>query len=329
MKNLFIMHTQYNLILACSLVLTKYKGQTNDLILHAEFELKKPLYDNLKAIFNKITVVQSKYYKHKNYISDELHIYELLKKSQEYSGSKYDAVFLSQENYWDTLVLSKLSTKIIYNIEEDIYFPYTLSLPKDSAIKILLKKLRNLARYFVFGKNFYYRDVTFYGENEMYSGYFSLFPHNVRREIQKKHKKLFNISHESFVNGIEALYRNIHIDFERSKYIVIFSDLIERYPDKVMVERNMKNIIDLGIKSGYEILIKYHPRETNKILIDNIHIKELDSLIPAEKILVSLMRKKTIVIGNITTALNTSAKLGIKTISIIDLLKINNESAKM
>ena len=41
------------------------------------------------------------------------------------------------------------------------------------------------------------------------------------------------------------------------------------------------------------------------------------------------MRKKTIVIGNITTALNTSAKLGIKTISIIDLLKINNQMAKM
>lgn len=41
MRNLFIMHTQYNLILACSLIKSNKFGNNNDLILNAEFKLQQ------------------------------------------------------------------------------------------------------------------------------------------------------------------------------------------------------------------------------------------------------------------------------------------------
>ena len=43
MKNLFILHTQYNIMLALSLISGRFKDDTNDLILFLDFSISDDL----------------------------------------------------------------------------------------------------------------------------------------------------------------------------------------------------------------------------------------------------------------------------------------------
>ena len=327
------MHTQYNLILACGLVLTNYKEDENHLILHAEFKLKPFLLDNLKNVFSKITVVQDEYYKIRNPFSHDLHICGLMSKSKEYIGQNYENVFLTQENYWDTLLLSKMTVHRIIDIEEDIYFSSSES--NDSSgkvrpIKQFLRKLRSIARRCIFGKNKYYSVLSspsFYGDNQMYCSYYVLFPFAVRKCIIDRKKEINEIDKDMLSKGIDCLYDGIDLNFEKGKYAVFFMDLIERYPNRDKAEESFRAIIRICVENNYHVLLKYHPRETNKIKMLPDSVEEIEAIIPAEKVLTSLMGNQVIVIGNMTTALNSSVKLGFQTISLMNLLEIRNESA--
>ena len=333
MKNLFIMHTQNNLILACGLALTDYKNDENHLILHAEFKLKPLLLSNLRNAFSKITVVQEDYYRKRNPLFDELHICKLMTKSKEYIGKDYDSVLLSEENYWDTLLLSKLGANKIINIEEDIYFPLSASgnlTGKVGFAKRLLRKIRSVERRCVFGKNEYYGTYapSFYGENQMYSSYYVLFPSVVRKCVLDRKKEIKEIDKNMLRKGIDCLYHGVNLSFEKGKYAVFFIDLIERYPDRDKAEEQLEKIIHTCAENNYHILLKYHPRETNKIKNLSEPVEEIDAVVPAEKVLSSLIGNKVIVISNMSASLNSSVKLGFMGISIMGLLGVQNESAK-
>ena len=57
MNNLFIVHTQYNLILACGLVKTKFQTENNELIIFKDFIVKEELLQKLEGIFSKVTLI--------------------------------------------------------------------------------------------------------------------------------------------------------------------------------------------------------------------------------------------------------------------------------
>lgn len=73
------------------------------------------------------------------------------------------------------------------------------------------------------------------------------------------------------------------------------------------------------------ILLKYHPRETQKYAFDSGNIYEIESIIPAEKLLADLSDKHVTVIGNATTSILVSNKLGFRTYSIAKACGLNNQ----
>ena len=56
MKNLFIMHTQYNLILSAA-VMSRYENAENTLVLYSEFTLNNEMHKALSEIFDRVIVV--------------------------------------------------------------------------------------------------------------------------------------------------------------------------------------------------------------------------------------------------------------------------------
>ena len=61
MKNLFIMHTQYNLIIACGIVKNRCKDDNNILVLHSEFQVTEQLKHNIEECFDKVYYIQKNY----------------------------------------------------------------------------------------------------------------------------------------------------------------------------------------------------------------------------------------------------------------------------
>ena len=60
-KNLFILHTQYNIILATAIINHHYSDCHNDLILYPEFKVTEGLLNNLQESFNNILLIRDNY----------------------------------------------------------------------------------------------------------------------------------------------------------------------------------------------------------------------------------------------------------------------------
>ena len=60
MKNLFIMHTQYNLILSAA-VMSRFDNAENTLVLYSEFKLNDNMREALSRIFDSVIVVRDNF----------------------------------------------------------------------------------------------------------------------------------------------------------------------------------------------------------------------------------------------------------------------------
>ena len=324
MKNLFIMHTQYNLILS-SAVMTRYKNSENILVLYSEFTLSESLYNVLATLFDKVIVVRDKFMPIMKTLDEVRFTRQCLKKVRPIWDEHFDNVFMSQERTFD-LILCDRTKKInpvvkCYNIEEDAYYSINEKYNADDYIhreSIKTKVRKFLISLLYLGYPYNYKDVNYcYGMSEEYNGANLLFPHLARRELSGK--ELYEINRNELVDGIQKIYSTIDVAYPPSEtYTVFFFDLMSRYQDLDRVKSIVMEIINISQEEGRTVLLKYHPRETDKFSnVNNVY--ELPSLIPAEKILFDLNGKDTIIIGNATTSCVVAAKLGLKVISICKL----------
>ena len=334
MNNLFIMHTQYNLILACGIAKTRYKNCRNDLVLYAEFNMNDGLRTALEKSFDKVYYVNESFVPPQNPIKEDLFLAKCLKKSKEFLKNSYDNVFLSQERPYDTYILSKLSKHCdfkCYSVEEDVYYSVNNKLNGIGARQIkksTLGKVRDTLKTVLFGKNKYYEDIYFYGMNSNYDGNYVLFPNCVRQEMVKGN--LIEVTKDAVKTGIESLYDHITLDIpESEKYVLFYFDLIERYKNPDKIEEIVKYLLEVCEKSGMRFLYKYHPRETKgfDILKQSECAYEILTSVPGEKILAQLYGKNVLVAGNLTTALWVSEKLGYNVMSVVGIENKENTAA--
>lgn len=337
MNNLFIMHTQYNLILACGIIESKYQNDRNDLLLHAEFKLSRDYKNRLKKIFQNIYYVQEEFSSYKPTIQNELNIFSKVRKAKDVIKNKYDNVFLTQEEYFDTLILSKIGRNCEFNcmaIEEDAYFSLD-SRNNNLSIEEYRKKVgmsykKKLLDYFhniLYGKNNYMHSVSSYGSSPIFSDVYVMYPKYVRRELGNK--KLHEITQGMILSGVDKLYGDKKYNIRRKKSLLFFFDLIERYKNKELIDNLVKVLLSFCENNNLTFMYKYHPRESESFeVIETKNCSEqLATIIPSEKILADLYSEEVIVIGNATTAIQVSAKLGFKTYSIASIDKMKNEFA--
>lgn len=342
MNNLFIMHTQYNLILACGLVKEKHQNDCNDLILYSEFAINDNIKKNLEGVFNRVYYVRESYYNSSNFVLNELHLFKNYIKSRKILKNEYDNFYLTQERFYDTLILSKLNKnkkklhKCI-NIEEDIYYSLTNKYNfigveewyRDIKKNINYKsQIKSMIRIIIYGNNRCFEKVYFYGMSKIYDEGYLMFPKYKRSEVIER--KSNEITTDMIIQGVNGLYNNYLYEYKQAdKYVVFFFDLISRYENKDKVARIIKLLAQYCISTNKVLLYKYHPRETEKFDIKNKEeiCFEIPSIIPSEKIMVDLLDKEITVIGNATTSIIVASKLSHQVVSTININKTSNQKA--
>lgn len=338
MNNLFVMHTQYNLILSSGIT-SRNKSAFNVLVLYAEFPVTDEYVDTLNKIYNKVIVVNDRF---RTFTStkEELDFIRLcIKKCKEIKKIKFDNVYLSQERVFDSMLfyIVKRKNKNVrcYNVEEDAYYSINNKFNDDNykCNITFTNKVKRFLKMIYVGHFYNYKECRYcYGMGGVYNGVNMLFPHLARRELLNKER--IEITKEEILYGVNALYSNKNCNYPSGeRYLVVFFDLINRYKNKDLVIKTVKELITNALEQGKTIILKYHPRETEKFTEFN-SLNELDNVIPAEKVLYDLLDKEVEILGNATTAVIVSAKLGYKVNSICkiespDNIKMHSAMTKM
>lgn len=321
MKNLFVMHTQYNLILSAG-ILSRYRDAHNTLVLFSEFSLTDEMLRAISRIFDKVIIVRDHYEPQKRMCDDIKEIRGCLKAVRGIMNERYDNIFMSQERTFDMIlrrwVKRKNKKAVCQHVEEDVYYSVQNRynaidyVPKES-VKTKIKKLIYAIVFLKYPYKFWETSYC-YGMSSEYDAVNLLFPELARREISGK--RLFQITKEELQTGVERLYSHIVFDYpESDKYAIFFFDLMNRYKNLELVRNVLEKQIELARKEGRCVLFKYHPRETNKFnnIKDGL---EIPSILPAEKILFDFLGNDVVVVGNATTSCIAAAKFGFKVKSI-------------
>lgn len=330
MKNLFIMHTQYNLILSAA-VMSRFKNSENTLVLYSEFSLNNEMREALSKLFDRVIVVRDKFAAIMKPLDEIRFIRKCMKKVKSIRNERFDNIYMSQERIFDMILCArakKINPKArCYDIEEDAYYSIAEKYNADDYVHIESKRAKRrkfLYALLLAGYPYNYKEVHYcYGMSSEYDGANLLFPHLARRELAEK--ELIEITQEELLRGIDAIYSGINTIYpESEKYTLFFFDLMNRYKNPERVKEIVREIIKVSREGGRTVIFKYHPRETDKF--DDIEgIFELPHIIPAEKVLYDLRERDTVVMGNATTACIVAAKLGYKVISISKLEFPTNE----
>lgn len=332
MRNLFILHTQYNLILGTGILQNLYKDEENDLILYSEFNVSQEYKKKLGSVYCNILYIRDNFEPQpKGRINVEKHFYGEYKifKCSPIAAAKYDNIFIAQDRPLESLIVGYFKKRFefkCYNIEEDCYYSIDPQKNDVNYRSPFRTRFSYYTRKLLYGSKYIHQSplgYDIYGQSDYFNGIYALYPDQIRPHLQK-HQTL-NIRKEVIIKGVEALYSDISISIpEAHSYVLFFFDLIERYKDPAKISTLFSEICCKAKEEGKQILIKYHPRETQKFEVDD-SVVEIPFLIPAEKLLVSLYGKNVKVIGNATTAIVVARKLGFDVDSILRLNGEKNE----
>lgn len=321
MNNLFIMHTQYNLILAAGIAL-RHPDDNNTLVLYSEFSVSDEMICSLKKVFQDIVVVNDRFRMPQRLFSEIKHIWKCLSQTRRLWKRKFDVAYLSQERVFDLALLGKIrkysKCADCIAIEEDAYYSINNLRNSESYVPCISRRVKItnwIMHAALCGFPYDYKELIYcYGMHSVYSCANLLFPEIARKELQGK--KLIEVTIDDVIAGIRTLYSEIRVDYpQNTKYVVVFMDLMNRYHDKALVKTVLLKTMKMCAENGRTILIKYHPRETDRFEIGG-DVHEINMIIPAEKVLLDLRGKDTLIVGNATTACRVAAKMGYRVYSI-------------
>lgn len=336
MKNLFVLHTQYNLILGMGIMLNRYKEDQNDLIVYAEFTLLEELKIKLEQTFCQVFYVRERYENEKNdFFNIERDLYSkyaLIKKSV-VGNHAYDNVFISQDRPLESLIVGhckKLNRQCkFWYIEDgcDSYFSINPVKNYPDYNPGWHTKRSWIIRKLLYGSTYCSDErsgLYIYGQSKYFDGHYVIFPKFIRPQL--KSKKVAEITIEEIIDGVRAIYSDFQIKINKaSRYVLFFFDLMERYRNLQTIRNIIDNIVANTQKDDTLVLLKYHPRETDKFKFEESrNVEEIPHIIPAEKLLCDLFGKEVTVYGNATTAIVVAEKMGFNTISIAGFENSNN-----
>lgn len=333
MKNLFILHTQYNIILGTGIMLNRFRECQNDLIVYAEFTISEEYKNKLEKLYDRVLFVRKQYeplttgfWNIERKLNRE---FSTFKRSSLYN-TEYDNVFISQDRPLEHFILGSCkkikSNCCCFYLEESSYYSLDVRLNDPNR-----KRQWNTRRPFLYRKLRYgrvylseeYKDPLD-GEASYFDAIFAIFPDCVRTELA--HKVLYEINAEEINEATKVLYDDISVKLpDSSQYVLFFFDLMDRYKNPSAIKDIVEDIVKKSNKDGFAVLLKYHPREVDKFQFErSINIVEVPSIIPAEKLLCDLRGRRVIVYGNATASLMVAQKLGFKVISIAKIDESNN-----
>lgn len=330
MRNLFVLHTQYNLLLATGLCRTCLVKDQNALILFKDFDFTKIHMDCIKDIYEETLILQGNYPKKEHsYREKNKRIFEQNESIYNFVQihEKYDQIFIIEDMCIQEMCTMKYvyqkNRRVIMNWLEDGAIAYfdnnTISGGMGATpIRRFIRKEYFCLKYNLFGV--YYLGNCM-GSNPLLKNVYVLFPKCVRQELSNK--MICEISQESFRKGMELLFKGDSISFEDESVILIL-DRLDVYANLLQnVDAYIKKIIFEARREKKRVYYKYHPRET-KYLKSLDSAEELNRSLALEAYLTNSTTDKLTIVGFKSTALQTAKKMGYETISYIKQLEPDN-----
>lgn len=316
MNNLFVCHTQANLLLACGLVKKRFANDNNFLILFVDFIMQDEVKKNLLNTFTKILFLTGTYPAINKHWGKKLQRYPhdlILIKN--FCDAKIDRLFeVCDEAIPELYILKRLYHKNP-NLDaiwlEDGSFPYFQNTINKTGLKknkFLISLRKILFKYILgYGKCYDFRG-DFMGSNYLLKKAYLTFPEEHRKEYNGK--EIIPITDAEFFAGLHILYPPQEQFALKDNSALLVLDKLDVYTD---IEK-IKSIVKEIKRTFHPLYYKYHPREENR-LEELSDCEELNKNVGVEFFYSSSFKKNVTVIGIKSTGLQNAVKMGFNTIS--------------
>lgn len=331
MNNLFICHSQAQLLLAVSLTQGRLAQDENHLILFVDFNITIELKKQLESTFNKVlyrtgtfpAVNKSWKEKFKRYPSD-------LKIIKHFMNQAYHRVFEVCDECIPELFALKYAyvqnNKTEYIWLEDGSYPYfqnTIDVSGFSSNfimrfirKVFFKYLCGLGRFYDF-------KGAYMGANAVFKQAYLTFPGKQRKEYMSK--DVVGITDDEFKNGLSFMFPYRIENELPSGSVFIVMDKLDVYKDLSQIECIVAQVVKIFKERKRKIYYKYHPREES-VLQALKDCKEVNKFIGVEGYYSASLNHELIVIGIKSTGLQNAKKLGFHVMSIAPIVNEDDEN---
>ena len=325
LRNLFVCHTQAQLILATGLSLGRFKNDENHLILFRDFNLSEEFADKLNSIFNSTLFLIGKYPAENNTFTQRIrwqHKNNRILNKQ--INIPYDRVFAvcdwtpSVQYCLKRCYLLNTATEFMWLEDGIIAYFQNVETRSGSERFALTKFLRKVLFKYILGiGHIYDRDFNGMGGLKIFKQMYSLYPSAVR-EPYASTKKILQITNEEYLSGISNLYDVGNIEVPNNSIILIV-DKLDTYVYPDIVRKEFAQIIQNALYKGQKVFCKFHPREEQN-WSEFTECTVLDKNIAAESLYLSLSNKTDIsIIGVKSTGLMSARKMGFSVYSFFNL----------
>lgn len=316
-RNLFVMHTQYNLILATGIALSQHAGEDNDLIVYPEFSITPAWKERLQSIYRKVYFVREAYADPTPGIRGIREAAQQIQQCEAFLESQYDEVVISQDRLFEGILVAKLRKKNpncrCTAVEENVYFA-TWPVPEKMDPRKRIKRwVKSCTTKWITGVKVDMVTPYCFGGSSYIDALYVNYPSTIRKEL--KQKTCREIKRDAIVKGIRALYSCDSPDPNQKKTVVILSDLISRYSNKAAIVQIFMNVAEWCCDQKIRLMIKYHPRESEKLPLQG-WAEELPAKMAFEKMLLEFDPSKTLMIGNVSTSLEMAIRLDFSVVSV-------------
>lgn len=321
-RNLYILHTQYNLILGVGVMLKFHQDEINDLIVYPEFSITTNMKTKLEKLFSKVYYVREKFEPVQRGLKNINEVSQQVKKCRAFLSNPYDEVIISQDRLFEDVICQDIKRAnphcIISAVEEDVYY----SLNENSVDRLtVLQRVKSVVRNIVVkistGACLNTDEIKpCFGSSAYIDRIYVVFAKCVRNDLQEK--QLVEFERFDIEKSIRNLYACKEKDSNQEYTVVIASDLIERYKEKEKVIQAFSLIGEWCKENNVKMQIKYHPRETQKLQLGDRAV-EIPYQVAIENLLMQWDSSKTAIIGNASTSIYMAKKMGYPVISILKM----------
>ena len=320
MKNLFVLHTQYHLILALAIIQENYPNDVNDLMLFKDFNLKPEMETALNKQFHSVVTYTGSYNKADRRWREKIKRFPIIYRDMKKKIGYYDNLFYVEDSVIPEQYALKHASKQNPHLRVsyigdggDAYFVNAVA-KTGLAKHDWSMQLRRILFSTVGGCGKYYYEGCF-GSHPMTKNLYEMYPEYVRDELQ--HLKKHEVKAKHIQIAVKKLYDFLPAQNIKSNAIIIMLDKLEVYGDGVRFGQIIEELKARATVEGRTIYYKCHPAEkqTYDKLADEI---ELDRNIPAEFIFAEAADKNCTVVGVLTTALQAAKKMGLKVTSYLE-----------
>ena len=317
MKNLFICHTQANLILASGLALGRFKADENILILFVDFGIKDELKIRLDKIFTRTLYLQSIYPAENNTIKAKLRWYPMdWTRIKCFLTEPVNRVFA----VCDCLLLVQKTLQRCYKLNNGTEMAWL-----EDGVSACCRASdihKGMDRYswsmtirrFIFQiilslGHFYERDFEEMGGLKILKVIYTCYPDAVS-EPYRSQKQIVGITDVEYLAGLRAMYPKSELNIKPNSVILVLDKLDRyKYPDKV--QASIGRLKAKAQAEGKNIFCKFHPREDMEWPVFE-GCTVLERTIGAESLYLSLIpqRDNISIVGIKSAGLMSAKKMG-------------------